>query len=83
MTGMPGTGMTGSGMHLKLVNLVYERPPNKVDLIDKHDLKGLKVPDKNPRENATSTSELDSIVLYEILKIVKQIQHEMFRKEQD
>ena len=83
MTGMPGTGMTGSGMHLKLVNLVYERPPNKVDLIDKHDLKGLKVADKKPRENATSTSELDSIVLYEILKIVKQIQHEMFRKEQD
>ena len=57
--------------------------PNKVNLIDKHDLKGLKVPDKKPRENATSTSELDSIVLYEILKIVKQVKHEIFRKRQE
>ena len=57
--------------------------PNKVNLIDKHDLKGLKVPDKKPRENATSTSELDSIVLYEILKVVKQIKHEIFRKRQE
>ena len=57
--------------------------PNKVNLIDKHDLKGLKLLDKNLRENSTSTSELDSIILYEILKIVKQIQHEMFRKKEE
>ena len=57
--------------------------PKQVDLIDKHDLKGLKVLDKNLRENSTSTSELDSIILYEILKIVKQIQHEMFRKKEE
>ena len=57
--------------------------PNKVNLTDKHDLKGLKVPDKKPRENVTSTSELDSIILYEILKVVKQIKHEMFRKKDE
>ena len=45
-------------MQQKLVNLVYECPPKQVDLIDKHDLKGL---NKKPRENATSTSELDSL----------------------
>ena len=67
-------------VHQKLGNLVYECPPKQVDLIDKHDLKGL---NKKPRENATSTLELDSIVLYEILKIVKQIQHEIFRKRQE
>ena len=67
-------------MQQKLVNLVYECPPKQVDLIDKHHLKEL---NKKPRENATSTSELDSIILYEILKIVKQIQHEMFWKKEE
>ena len=52
-----------------------------MNLINKHELKGLKVPDKKLRENATSNSELDSIFLYEILKIVKQIKHEIFQKK--
>ena len=52
----------------------------KVKSIDKHDLKGLEGGNQKPRENATSYPwELDSIVLRKILKIVKQIKHEILR----